>query len=164
MAEDQDKESKTEEATEKRLRDAIEQGNVPFSRELPAFISLATIVLAGSFMFGTGVVKLANSLTRFVDNPADWPLENLADAMLVLRTVGFDAAMLLFPVVLLMMAGGLAGSFLQNAPRFVGDRIQPQLSRISPLGGLSRIFGAAGLVEFLKSGSSSWLSASSATR
>jgi flagellar biosynthetic protein FlhB len=150
MAEDQDKESKTEEATEKHLRDAIERGNVPFSRELPTFISLAVIVLAGSFMFGTGVVRLSNSLSRFVDNPADWPLENLADAVFVLRTVGLEAAMLILPVLLIMMAGGLAGSFLQNVPRFVGERIQPQLSRISPLAGLSRMFGVAGLVEFLK--------------
>lgn len=37
---DNDKEGKTEEATEKKIRDAIEKGSVPFSKELPTFASL----------------------------------------------------------------------------------------------------------------------------
>jgi flagellar biosynthetic protein FlhB len=151
MAEGEDKESKTEEATEKRLRDAAEQGNVPFSRELPTLLSLLAIVAAGSFLFAGGVVDLRNSLARFIDNPGDWPMENAADALVVLQTLGLDAARLLLPVVLLLMVAGLAGSLMQNPPRLVGQRIQPQLSRISPMAGWKRIFGVAGLVEFLKS-------------
>jgi flagellar biosynthesis protein FlhB len=151
MAEDEDKDSKTEEATEKRLRDAIDQGNIPFSRELPALLSLIAIVAGGTFMFSDSVGRLRNSLTRFVDNPGDWPLENAADALAVLRSVGRDAALMLFPVVALLMVAGLAGSLLQNPPQLVGKRIQPQLSRISLLAGWGRIFGVAGLIEFLKS-------------
>ena len=151
MAEGEDKDSKTEEATEKRVRDAMEQGNVPFSRELPTLLSLVSIVLAGSFMFSDSVVRLRNSLSRFMDNPGDWPLENSADAVALLRSVVLDAGALLLPAVLLLMFAGVAGSLLQNPPRLVGQRILPQLSRISPLAGWGRIFGVAGLVEFLKS-------------
>jgi flagellar biosynthetic protein FlhB len=151
MAEGEDKDSKTEEATEKRLRDAVEQGNVPFSRELPALLSLLAIIAAGSFMFSDSVVRLRNSLARFVDNPGDWPLENAADALALLRAAGMDAGLLLLPAVLLLMFAGIAGSLLQNPPQLVGKRIQPQLSRISPLAGWGRIFGISGLVEFLKS-------------
>jgi flagellar biosynthesis protein FlhB len=150
MAEGEDKESKTEEATEKRMRDAIEQGNVPFSRELPTFLSLASVVLAGGFMFAGSIIELRNSLGRFIDNPGDWPLENPADALLILRTVALDTGKLLLPVVLLLMVAGIAGAVLQNPPRLVGDRIAPQLSRISPLSGWGRIFGISGFVEFLK--------------
>jgi len=39
----------------------------------------------------------------------------------------------------------------QNAPRFVPDRIMPDLSRISPHAGFMRIFGLRGWTEFLKS-------------
>ena len=35
MAEDDDDDSKTEDPTEKKLRDALEKGNVPTSREAP---------------------------------------------------------------------------------------------------------------------------------
>lgn len=150
MAEDEDKESKTEEATEKKLRDAMEKGNVPFSRELPTLFSLVAVVLAGSFLFAGSVLDLGNALARLLDNPADWPLENAADALALLRAFGRDAAMLLLPVVALLMAAGLIGALIQNPPRLVGQRLQPQFSRISPMAGWKRIFGVAGLVEFLK--------------
>jgi flagellar biosynthetic protein FlhB len=32
MSDDTDKESKTEDATEKKIRDALDKGNMPFSR------------------------------------------------------------------------------------------------------------------------------------
>ena len=40
MADAPDKESKTEEATEKKIQDAVEKGNVPFSREAATLASL----------------------------------------------------------------------------------------------------------------------------
>jgi flagellar biosynthetic protein FlhB len=49
------------------------------------------------------------------------------------------------------MAAGVAASALQNMPRFALDRITPKLSRISLAEGWKRLFGARGLVEFLKS-------------
>ena len=149
MAEGEDKESKTEEPTEKRIRDAIEQGNVPTSRELPTLLSLGSIVLAGSFLLGGNVVQLRNVLARFIENPGDWPLENAADAIVILQSLALDVAKMLLPIVGLMMAAGVLGA-MQNPPRFVGSRVAPQFSRISPLAGFGRIFGASGLVEFLK--------------
>jgi flagellar biosynthesis protein FlhB len=149
MAEGEDKESKTEEPTEKRMRDAIEQGNVPSSRELPTLLSLGAVILAGSFMLSGSVIPLRNSLARFIDNPGDWPLENAADAIAILQNVTLDTAKMLLPIIgLMMVAGVLAG--LQNPPQFVASRIAPQFSRISPLAGFGRIFGTAGIVEFLK--------------
>ena len=45
MSEPTDRESKTEEATEKKLRDAIEKGNLPASREALLLASfVATLV------------------------------------------------------------------------------------------------------------------------
>jgi flagellar biosynthetic protein FlhB len=55
------------------------------------------------------------------------------------------------PVFIIIPLAGIAASAFQNVPRFVGERIRPQASRISPLKGWQRIFGRAGQVEFLKS-------------
>lgn len=43
---DDDKESKTEAATEQRVRDAIEKGDIPFSREAPVFASTLGLLIA----------------------------------------------------------------------------------------------------------------------
>ena len=61
------------------------------------------------------------------------------------------AVRLLLPVVAILTVAGVMSSFLQNSPRLVLDRIQPKLSRLSIGQGWSRIFGAKGHVEFLKS-------------
>jgi flagellar biosynthetic protein FlhB len=145
-----DKESKTEEPTERRIQEAVESGNVPFSRELPTLLSLVAIVLAGSFLFSGGAVQLGQALSRFIDAPGDWPVENAADAILILRWLGYEAGKLLLPVVGLLVVAGVAGSLLQNPPQLAGKRIQPQWSRISLIAGWRRVFGAAGLMEFLK--------------
>ena len=48
--EEPDKESQTEEATEKRIRTALEEGNVPFSREASIFASVAAALLVAAFV------------------------------------------------------------------------------------------------------------------
>jgi len=151
MAENnEDKESKTEEATEKKIRDAIEKGSVPFSKELPAFASLVGLVVVTSFFVVGGAMELASALKAFLDDPGRWQLENTADVVQVFGVVNFDAAQLLAPVVIVLTIAGLASSLLQNSPRIVINRIEPQLSRISIIAGWRRIFGIQGWVEFLK--------------
>jgi flagellar biosynthetic protein FlhB len=69
----------------------------------------------------------------------------------LLNVVGLQAIRFLVPPVVIITVFGLASSLLQNAPRLVLERIMPDLSRISPIGGWSRLFGSQGLVEFGKS-------------
>ena len=49
MAEEPDKDSKTEEPTEKKVRDAYERGFVPVSREAATLASLLGILVITSF-------------------------------------------------------------------------------------------------------------------
>jgi flagellar biosynthesis protein FlhB len=147
---DDNKESKTEEATEKKVRDAIEKGNVPFSKELPTFASLVGLLVVTSFFIVDGALQLTASLRRFIDDPGRWPLENTADAVQVFGAINLDAARFLAPAVIVLAIAGLASSLLQNSPSIVFDRIQPQLSRLSLSSGWRRIFGVQGWVEFLK--------------
>src|SRR5262245_25464159 len=55
------------------------------------------------------------------------------------------------PALVIVLAAGLESTFLQNAPRLVLKRIQPDLARISLANGWRRIFGSHGRTEFLKS-------------
>ncbi len=150
MAEAIDKDSRTEEPTEKKTRDAIEQGNVPFSREAAMFASLVGILVVSSFFFANGIARLKLSLQRFIDSPGEWPLENGADAINLFVAIGWEAARLMTPAIAVLVITGLAASFLQNAPRLVLRRIQPDASRLSLSKGWQRLFGIQGQVEFLK--------------
>ena len=147
---DEDREGKTEEATEKKIRDAVERGSVPFSRELPTFASLLGLLVLTSFFIVGSSIELTAALKGFLDDPGKWPLETTADVVQVFGAINLDAARLLAPVVIVLAIAGIGSSFVQNSPSIVFDRIQPQLSRISIKEGWRRIFGVQGWVEFLK--------------
>jgi flagellar biosynthetic protein FlhB len=151
MAESSDQDSKTEEPTEKKVRDALEQGNIPVSREAPIFASMAALMVIQTFLIGQGVQQLTLTLKSLLDDPDGFPLTTAADALNLLTVVGLEALRFLTPLVVTLAMFGLAASLLQNAPSLVLQRIMPDLSRISPLGGWSRLFGTQGLVEFAKS-------------
>jgi len=149
MSEAPDKESKTEEASEKRIRDAIEKGSVPFSREIVTFGSLLGILIVAATS-SSGVVRLTVALRSFFVDADGWVIENAADAVALLGSLGKEMAVVLLPAVLVLCAAGIAASVLQNPPRLVMSRIRPQASRISLRQGWKRIFGPQGRVEFLK--------------
>ena len=150
MAERPDKESKTEEATEKKIRDSLEKGRVPFSKEAATFASFLGILVAAFFLVGDNVLRLRFALGRLIDNPGGFALENGADAIKVFDAIEIESALLLVPVVAVIAVAGIASSLLQNQPQLVLERIKPDLSRLSLSHGWRRLFGVPGQVEFLK--------------
>jgi len=151
MSDGADKDSKTEEATEKKINDAVEKGNLPFSREVPIFASIVAFLILTLFVAVPGGMKLTAVLSELLDKSDDWRLTSADDARQLFGIVGAAVALALLPVLIIVPGAGILASVLQNAPRIVFDRIEPQLSRISLAKGWSRVFGTAGQVEFLKS-------------
>lgn len=151
MSEKPDKESQTEEATEKKISDAIEKGNTPHSREATVFASMVSILVILALFIQSRVTELTSMMMRFIDDPGGFPLENGTEATFFLWSVATEMGKVMLPAIVVLGIFGLAGSLFQNAPSLVGERIRPQWSRISPKGGWDRIFGKQGQVEFLKS-------------
>jgi len=151
MAERDDKESRTEEPTEKKIADAVEKGNVPRSREMAVFASLLGILVAASFLIGTGSVHLAGTMSVLMDNPGGFVLAGGPDANQLLWAVMGQLTLFLAPVVVMLMLAGLAAAFFQHAPTLAVEQITPKWSRVSPAAGWERVFGAPGVMEFAKS-------------
>ena len=150
MSEAENKDSKTEEPSEKKISDAIEKGNIPVSREASSLATFVGILLVGSFATVSGARRLTDDLSRFLDDPGGFSLENGADTLLLVHTLGLSAARFVLPAIIILLVCGLTAAFLQNAPRIVLERIRPSIGRISLRKGFGRIFGAQGGVEFLK--------------
>lgn len=151
MAGEEDKESKTEEATEKKIRDAVEKGQLPFAKEVPVFASLLGILVFMLFLAQPGAVQLGGFLSMFIERADEWSLATEHDAVLLYRQIFLEIAKLLAGLMALLIGAGLAASLLQNVPSIVFDRIEPKLSRVSLKQGWSRLFGQKGLAEFAKS-------------
>ncbi|WEX88128.1 flagellar biosynthesis protein FlhB [Sinorhizobium garamanticum] len=151
MSEDQDKDSKTEAPSEKKLSDAADKGNVPFSREVTVFASTLAIYIFVVFFLSDGAVSVAEALKDIFEQPEAWRLETSTDVVALISHIILKSAALLVPIFVLLIIFGVGSSIFQNLPRPVLDRIQPKMNRISPAAGFKRIYGVQGLVEFGKS-------------
>lgn len=150
MSDDQDKDSKTESPSEKKINDAMEKGNTPFSREVTMFASTIAIYIFIIFFLPQGFVTVAESLKDIFEQPEAWRIETSTDVVALLVHIFSSAGALLIPIFVLLIVFGIGSSILQNLPSPVLDRIQPKFNRISPMAGFKRIYGVQGLVEFAK--------------
>lgn len=150
MSEETDRESRTEEPSEKKLKDASDKGNDPISREAPLFASLLATLAATAFLLKPAVLSLARLFQNALDQLGELRLGTGADAVQIIAALILPASLALLPLLLLFAVFGLLAHFAQSLPRFIGTRIAPDLQRISPLSGFSRLFGAKGLMHFLR--------------
>ena len=150
MSDSEDKSSKTEFPTEKKISDAVEKGNLPVSREAPILASLLAIMAFNALQAREGVQRLLLSLQTTFENPLQWDLDTSADALHVLHMLAREAVWFILPAAGLFVAGGVISSVLQNPPQINIERIRPKWSNVSPASGFTRIFGLRGLTEFGK--------------
>lgn len=151
MAEKPDRDSKTEQASEKKLRDEIERGNVPVSREVPIFAFMLALLVILTFFLRDGAFKAAFALAHLLDQANGWPLRNGADASALSQALLMAMTPLLVPIFVVFIGAGVSASIAQNAPRIVFERLRPDVSRISLSEGWHRVFGVSGQMEFFKS-------------
>lgn len=151
MSDDQDKDSKTESPSEKKVSDALEKGNVPFSREVTMFASTLAIYIYVVFFLPDGFRSMAEALKDIFEQPDAWRITTSNDATALISKLLWASGALVVPVFALMIAFGVGSSILQNLPSPVLDRIAPKMNRISPIAGVGRIYSVPGLVEFAKS-------------
>ncbi|MEN3793961.1 flagellar biosynthesis protein FlhB [Fulvimarina sp. MAC3] len=150
MAESEDRSQKTEQPTEKKIRDTIEKGNLPTSREAPVLASFLAISAFIALQARESGYRLLTTLQTTFDNPLQWKLETSRDALHVLSVLSTEAAIFFVPAALFLCAGGILASVLQNPPQINFERITPKASNISLGAGFKRMFGPRGLTEFAK--------------
>ncbi len=150
MSDKPDRESQTEEPTDKRLSEAREKGNVPSSSEVPlaaSFVALAGLVVMAAQPLSTAI---AAQLGRLFDEIGPRHLESQHDVRSIFFNVSEFMLIPILPLVLVMIAAGIAAAVIQNPPSVSFDRLAPDFSRISPMAGLNRIYGARARVDFTK--------------
>ncbi|GGK31139.1 flagellar biosynthesis protein FlhB [Salinarimonas ramus] len=150
MADEEDKDSKTEEPSEKKIRDALDKGNVPVSKEASTFAAVLAALTLAHFVIGNGAGELVQLLGRLMDDPGGFAIHDGTDATKLMHVVALGMGAFLAPIVGILFVYGLAANVLQTPPRFAKDRIQPKLSRLSPMQGFKRLFGAQGWMELAK--------------
>jgi len=149
MAEDQDKSQQTEEPTAKRLEQARENGDVVQSPAITTFILLGAGTLAIAMFGKYSALSLARALSLFLQQPDAMSVDG-AGLVAMMRLLLPKLALAVAPFFAIMSVAGLAGHLLQSRPSFSLDKIVPDFSKVSPLAGFKRMFGAEGWMNLIK--------------
>ncbi|MBN9887021.1 EscU/YscU/HrcU family type III secretion system export apparatus switch protein [Salipiger abyssi] len=152
---DEDKDNKTEEPTERRLRKAREKGDVASSREAGTLMAVLSLFGITAFVLPSVSAPLTGLLRGVFETAGQvhigGDVTGLRDLGGVTRELLRGVVLLLAPMILLMVLGALAGVALQGEVVVAAERLRPKWSKISPAAGLKRLFSLAAFVEFLKS-------------
>lgn len=150
MAEEQDKHSKTEQPTGKRIDDALSKGNVPRSRDLASTITLltafVTLYLTGGYMMSI----LKSTYTDILGGFGTFQVTEKGVYWLLLK-MSATLAILLLPFLGVMIIIGVVANYAQGGVVFSAEKLQFDLSKINPLSGIKRIFNKDSLFEGGKS-------------
>jgi flagellar biosynthetic protein FlhB len=148
MAEESDSE-RTEPASARRLEQAREEGQVPRSHEVGAFLVL---MVAATFFWVVGpwlVHRLADVFRRgLLVDPAI--VREPQQMLFRLAELAADTLLSLSPLLAALILAALLSPFVVGSWNFSPKALQPDLFRLDPLQGLSRLISFSGLAELLK--------------
>jgi len=149
MAESETGGERTEEPSQKRLKDARERGQVPRSRELTNFAGMiggsAALIAAGGSLAGgmSQMMRRALSIDPQRLQGTDSMQSSLGDACM-------SALTLVLPVFAALVGLILLSSLLLGGWNFSAKALAPDFSRMSPIAGMKRLFGLHGASELGK--------------
>ena len=149
MAESESGADKSEEPTEKRLRESREKGQIARSKELntlAVMIAGTGALLASGGTLGTAMLNIMQgnfSLTR------DVLMDERSMGLLLLASgkVALDA---MLPLLLALLIASVFGPIALGGWLFSAEAMAPKASRMNPLAGLKRMFSLQALVELAK--------------
>ncbi|HPJ95699.1 MAG TPA: flagellar biosynthesis protein FlhB [Syntrophales bacterium] len=149
MAEEDQGQERTEQATPKRRDEAREKGQVAVSREVASAIVLGASLIY--FYFGSGrlmegIVEIMKATFR----DAGRVVLSQANFHALMLTLVYKVFLLIFPLLLAVFIAGFLANVLQVGFMFSWEAVQPKLSKIDPFKGFKRLFSLRSLVELVK--------------
>jgi flagellar biosynthetic protein FlhB len=148
MADEEDKDSKTQEPSARKLSQARDEGQVAKSPEVASLAALAAASLVILLNGGSISRTIAGELVPFLAHPDAIDLSG-AGALNVFRSAILAAA----PVAIVLLAGvaaGVVGNVVQTGFLFTPKRLAPDIAKLNPITALTRMFGPEGMVNFIK--------------
>jgi flagellar biosynthetic protein FlhB len=150
VAEDSDPDSKTEDATPRKLEEARRKGDVAKSPDVAQTLSLmgatAVVILGGGYFAS----QMAESFVPFIASPHAMlgVLESGSGAQIGITAL-WAVAPFLGAVMLATILGGVGGNVGQMGGLiFSPDKLAPKWDKVSPMAGFKRLFGPDNFMHF----------------
>jgi flagellar biosynthetic protein FlhB len=149
VAESESGAEKSEDPTEKRVRESREKGETARSQELNT-LAITLGGFGGLLAFGA---SMGNSMLDVMRGNFSLPREVIMDERsmgLWLAASGQMALEALFPLFILLLIASIVGPISLGGWIFSTESLAPKASRMNPLAGLKRMFSVQALVQLLK--------------
>ncbi|ANF27778.1 MULTISPECIES: flagellar biosynthesis protein FlhB [Stutzerimonas] len=149
MAESESGADKSEEPTEKRIRESREKGQLARSREL----NTVAVTLGGIGGLLASGGSLAGSLMAIMQGSFELSRETLLDEGSMVRLLmgsGMIALEAIMPLLIVLLLVSIIGPISLGGWLFSAKAMAPKFSRMNPGPGLKRMFSTKALVELLK--------------
>jgi len=149
MAENEDGQERSEQATPKRQEEARQKGQVPRSREMTTMAMLLMAALCMSLMGGDMIERLGAVLQLGLQVER----AKLFDTFAVIEILGqavYQGLLVMTPFLLVMLVTALIAPVALGGWSFSAEALSFKADKLNPLKGLKRIFAVRGIVELLK--------------
>ncbi|GAA1796473.1 flagellar biosynthesis protein FlhB [Nocardioides hankookensis] len=140
-------EEKSEKATAKKHKQNRKEGKVPRTQELGAWSALAIFAMALPKLMGHEVAELQGLMTTSLS------MGGQADVASALTILGQGLWHVLVTLVFLgsgVLLVGVAGALSQGGFYIASSSVKPKLSKLNPIQGFKRMFGARAFWEAAK--------------
>lgn len=149
MAENEDGTEKSEEPSEKKLREAREKGQIPRSRELTSLLMTLTAAVFLLAYGGVMLTDMADITIRGLSFERDHAFDllklwDLIQGMLI------ASLWMIMPFMLLMALIAIVSPMLLGGWAFSTQAMAPKFSKLNPIAGIKRMFSAKALLELFK--------------
>ncbi len=146
---DEDKHSKTEQPTQKRLQEARKKDAPPQSRDLTSMVTLLAAALmlsiTGRHMFDT----IKESSREVLAGMGTYQVTSVGVYSLMLKLMG-TLAVVLGPFMIVVMTAGIAANFAQGGIALSWEKLTVNFDKLNPINGIGRLFKKDSLVELFK--------------
>lgn len=150
MAEE-DKEQRTEEASEKRRRETEEKGQFAISKEVNSAFVLLGSILVFTFMGGQITQNIMSMWGNLLTNIGTFQLTE-ASAFAMFQNILKGTVVILAPILVGISIAGVLGNLFQTQGfKFSLKPLEPKFSKLNPIKGMGRLFSKNSVMELLKS-------------
>jgi flagellar biosynthetic protein FlhB len=146
---DEQDQEKTEEPTGKRIDEAREKGQVPFSRELTSFLFFLALAINIMFLAPSYADKTIWNFAKYITNISDIIVDEKS-VVQIFKDVTFQFLVIMSVPIMLFVVAAIFSSGIQNSIVVSSEPIMPKLEKISILKGFKRLFSLRSAVEFIK--------------
>ncbi|MDY0243084.1 MAG: EscU/YscU/HrcU family type III secretion system export apparatus switch protein, partial [Rhodospirillaceae bacterium] len=143
----EDQDSRTEEATPKRLEKAIEDGEVLQSQEVKTAAQILGITVAVWLLLPFLLPKIATYLSRFLGNADQLRIRTDRDFMNIIADTALNIGLYVGIIMAVLLTFALAASIGQIGFNITTKKLVPDIERINPMAGLKRMFSSHSLME-----------------